>query len=122
MKLLAHVECLAEYAEQISNDPKCLISDAFLSQNFVEADLSIIKERFISVAVPPPEHKDAQDIIVMNPNKDFVCLDITKDGSVCGKVFRDFKALQLHRINGTLSGGEHGCLTVASLVITNVCP
>ena len=109
-----------------------LITNNALNHTFINTDFSIIRHRFIDPAIPPCiaigpltiethniSHNDVN--IPDDMNDDFTCLDRLADGTVCGKVFANFKQLQLHRANATRDGGDHGAFTVSSLIITNEC-
>ena len=71
----------------------------------------------------PPESFRSPPLIEypFDQPEQFVCLDLIVNGSVCGQLFDSLKALQLHRANGTRFGGDHGALTITSLVLTNRC-
>ena len=86
-------------------------------------DFKIIKQAYSKAKIAPPQSFQCPPVIEYSfgqPEK-FVCLDLIVNGSVCGQLFDSFKALQLHRANGTRFGGDHGALTITSLVLTNQC-
>jgi hypothetical protein len=123
LRLLRYIEELAEDSEKIANDPITVITDSTINEKFIHTDFTVIKHRHITPAIPPPDILNTTVDVgnICDDNNQFVCLDVVEGGGICGKLFNTFKHLQIHRMNSTTLGGDHGCLTVAALIITNEC-
>jgi hypothetical protein len=125
LHMLEFTEDLAEDAQSIVNNPIILFTNCDIKNTFIKVDFNEIKNRFISPAFSPPGNVSSipPDVVASSPSlNNFVCLDKKFNGEICGRNFASFRDLQLHRVNSTTIGGDHGCLTVASLVVCNCCP
>ena len=125
LKLLRFIDELAGSADAIAHAPPiCLFRMPELTEFFINADFAHIRCRFVNVAVPPPSSFVEPPVVIASAanERDYVCLDRTASGNICGQTCRSFEALQLHRVNSTSIGGEHGVLTFGSLVVANICP
>jgi hypothetical protein len=121
---LCHV--FDEIAEDLPNvilNPVLVVSDDVFREKFVGLDFLLIKGKFSRNEIAPPEaFKNIPRLNVpCNDVGRFVCLDRKANNVICGLAFSTFKHLQIHRMNADL-GGDHCCLTVASLCICNQCP
>ena len=78
LRLLHFIEDLAEYADEIINEPMILNTNSMLNHTFTNTDFNIIRHRFVAPAIPPHcitsktlsiethNNNDASDPVVMN--------------------------------------------------------
>ena len=95
-----------------------------VAEDFLRCDFTILRRKFLCVAIPPPEfemHDAPPPLATLDDSDMHVCNMQWPDGSDCGRRFESQRALAIHQA-ALQRQKQHGQLSLeAQLVVTNQC-
>eukprot|EP00929_Paragymnodinium_shiwhaense_P021066 TRINITY_DN13845_c0_g1_i1.p1 TRINITY_DN13845_c0_g1~~TRINITY_DN13845_c0_g1_i1.p1 ORF type:complete len:1628 (-),score=116.54 TRINITY_DN13845_c0_g1_i1:570-5453(-) len=137
LRLLLQFDCLYEFIVPAVDYPQCLLLEGDARNAFVSFDMCQLRATHTAHnSIPPPTHslfaptrdeggpgRPGEDGgSAPMPECEWKCELKLADGSTCGRSFRSFKGLQIHKVKAYSLGGEHRAMAVGRIVITNQCP
>ena len=128
--LLSVFDDIAWCIEELADNPRLLLVDLELREEFLKFDVGQLRGIFNTVALPMWEHPDATiqpkfDVTGPRQHKggSFECNLKCQDENTCTMTFETQQALLQHQYTAMYLGGEHATMTsLSKLVKTNQCP
>jgi len=126
--LLEDIESLSEYddlaciPDMLGGDVRRLFWDDGCKEEFVAADWEVLRSSYLAVCIPPVGwvHADAPETVDLQVVDRFACPAVMDDGSVCGRRFNSFRALNMH-FQRALGGDHRTALRPRTLGTSNEC-